>query len=93
MSKLFEQLLLKRLKPLIKERHIIPDHQFGFPNKNSTIDQVYRVNNVISKTLEGKKYCYGVFLDVAQAFDRVSHKGLLIKLRKQLPHTWFARTL
>jgi len=28
-----------------------------------------------------------VFLDVAQAFDKVWHKGLLIKLREQLPHT------
>jgi len=35
----------------------------------------------------GKKYCCGVFLDVAQAFDKVWHKGLHIKLREQLPHT------
>ncbi|KAL4107965.1 hypothetical protein QTP88_018234 [Uroleucon formosanum] len=61
-----------------------------FRNKHSTIDQVHRVTNVISKALEEKKYCCGVFLDVAQAFDKVWHKGLLIKLREQLPHTWCA---
>jgi retron-type reverse transcriptase len=31
--------------------------------------------------LEKKHYCSGVFLDVAQAFDRVWHPGLLYKLR------------
>ena len=56
MSKLFEKLLLKRLKPLIEKRHLIPDHQFGFRNLHSTIDQVHRVTNEISKALEEKKY-------------------------------------
>ncbi|VVC42957.1 Reverse transcriptase domain, partial [Cinara cedri] len=39
LSKLLEKLLLKRLKPIIEEKHLIPDHQFGFRNKHSTIDQ------------------------------------------------------
>jgi len=67
MSKLFEKLLLKRfiLKPLIEERHLIPDHQFGFRNKHSTIDQVHHVINVISKALR-KKNIIAVFLDLAQ---------------------------
>lgn len=90
MSKLFEKLLLKRLNPIIEAKQLIPDHQFGFRTKHSTIDQVHRVTNVISKALEEKKYCCGVFLDVAQAFDKVWHKGLLLKLREQLPHTWCA---
>ena len=90
MSKLFEKLLLKRLKPIIEEKQLIPDHQFGFRTKHSTIDQVHRVTNVINKAIEEKHYCSGVFLDVAQAFDKVWHKGLLLKLREQLPHTWSA---
>lgn len=90
LSKLLEKLLLKRLKPIIEETNLIPEHQFGFRNGHSTVDQVHRVTNVISKALEEKKYCCGVFLDVSQAFDKVWHKGLLIKLRDQLPHTWCA---
>lgn len=39
--------------------------------------------------LEEKKYCYGVFLEVAQAFPKVWYKRLLIKLREQLPLTWY----
>ncbi|VVC38762.1 Reverse transcriptase domain [Cinara cedri] len=50
--KLFKKVLLKRLKPLIEERQLILEHQFGFRNKHSTIDQVHRVTNVISKALD-----------------------------------------
>jgi hypothetical protein len=30
MSVLFEKLLLKRLQPIIAEKHLVPTHQFGF---------------------------------------------------------------
>ncbi|CAG7733752.1 unnamed protein product, partial [Allacma fusca] len=80
-SKLFEKLLLKRLKPLAR----IPDHQFGFCNQHSTIEQVHRVAAIIEKAFEEKKYCSAAFLDVAQAFDRVWHEGLQSKLAEILP--------
>lgn len=85
MSKLFEKLLLKRLKPILDSKNLIPDHQFGFREQHSTIDQVHRITNTIEKTLEEKKVCSTVFLDVAQAFDKVWHEGLMLKLRKMLP--------
>lgn len=91
-SKLFEKLLLKRLKPIIEERKIIPDYQFGFREKHSTIDQVHRITNIIEKALEEKKVCTTVFLDVAQAFDKVWHEGLIHKLRNLLPKQ-FAKIL
>ena len=53
-SKLFEKLLLKRHKPLIEERNLIPHHQFDFRNKDSTVEQVYRIIHVIEKSLERK---------------------------------------
>ncbi|VVC45798.1 Hypothetical protein CINCED_3A025281 [Cinara cedri] len=48
--------------------------------------QVHCITNVINKALEEKNNCYEVFLDVAQAFDKVWHKRLLINLCEQLPH-------
>jgi hypothetical protein len=50
-AKIFEKLQLKRLKPLKN----IPDFQFGFRNKHSTIDQVHRVTTVIERAFEEKK--------------------------------------
>ena len=43
------------------------------------------IETVIEKTLENKDACSAIFLDVAQAFDRVWHEGLLHKLRSSLP--------
>jgi hypothetical protein len=55
MSKLFEKLLIKRLKPTIERKTLIPNHQFGFQSKHSTIDQVHRITNIIENALEEKK--------------------------------------
>lgn len=85
LSKLFEKLLLKRLKPILENKNLIPEHQFGFREKHSTIEQVHRITNIIEKALEEKKVCSTVFLDVAQAFDKVWHTGLIYKLRSMLP--------
>lgn len=85
LSKLFEKLFLKRLHPVIEKRKIIPNHQFGFRKQHSTIDQVHRIVNLIEETLEDGKVCSAVFLDVAQAFDKVWHEGLHYKLKKLLP--------
>jgi hypothetical protein len=49
MSKLFEKLILKRLKPIINAKQLVPTHQFGFRNNHSTIDQVRRITDVIEK--------------------------------------------
>ena len=81
MSKLFENLLIKRLKPIIERKNLIPNHQFGFRSKHSTIDQVHRITNIVENALEENKVCSAVFLDVAQAFDKLWHEGLNCKLR------------
>jgi hypothetical protein len=85
MSKLFEKRLLKRLKLIIEDTNFIPDHQFGFQTQHSTSDQVHRITNIIEQSLVGKKVCSTLFLDVAQAFDKVWHEGLNHKLKLLLP--------
>lgn len=85
MSKIVERLLLKRLKSIVEERKLIPNHQFGFREKHSTIEQVHRITDVIEEALEGKQICSSIFLDVVQAFDKVWHRGLKYKLNRDLP--------
>jgi hypothetical protein len=87
-SKLFEKLLLKRLKPLIESKNLIPSHQFGFWNKHATTDQIHRIKNIIEKAYEEIK----LFLDTAKAFDKVWHVGLMNKLKNTLPRQ-FTQTL
>ena len=43
LSKMIEKLILNRLKPILEAENIIPDHQFGFREKHSTIEQIHRV--------------------------------------------------
>ena len=90
LSKLFEKLLTNRLLPLLDDWKTLPDHQFGFRKQHSTTEQIHRITHNISQTLEKKKYYSAVFLDIQQAFDKVRHEGLLYKLKKILPHTYYS---
>jgi len=42
-SKVFEKVLFNRIEPILKQKNIIPPHQFGFLKQHSTIQQVNRV--------------------------------------------------
>ena len=46
---------------------------------------MHRITNIIENAPEKKKVCSTIFLDVAQAFDKVWHEGLNHKLRTILP--------
>lgn len=88
-SKLFEKILLKRLRPILEVQQLIPPHQFGFRQQHSSLDQVHRLVHIIDNAFNGKQVCSAAFLDVHQAFDRVWHPGLLYKIKVQLPHQYF----
>ena len=90
LSKLFEKFLTNRLLPLVEDLRTLPDRQFGSRKQHSTIEQIHRITHNISQTLEKKKYCSAVFLDIQQAFDKVWHEGLLYKFNKILPHTYYS---
>ena len=89
LSKVCEKLIIIRLNKILRDKNIIPAHQFGFRNKHSTIEQVNRVTTEIRNTFEKNNYCTTAFLDVAQAFDKVWHEGLLYKLKKILPNNFY----
>lgn len=43
LSKILEKIIYNRFKPIIEEGKLIPDHQFGFKRKHSTIEQLHRL--------------------------------------------------
>jgi hypothetical protein len=69
MNRTFEKAMLKRLRPILEEKRIIPDHQFGFRQKLSGTGQVHRNTVVIRGTL-----------GITQASDKLWHPGLLFKI-------------
>ena len=68
MSKLFEKLLNKRLKPIIERKNLLPNHQFGFQSEHSTIDWVHRITNTVEKALEGKKSLFRILPGCGASF-------------------------
>jgi hypothetical protein len=86
LSKILERIMLRRMKPYLK---IIPLHQFGFKPLHSTCHQLQRISEIIIKGFKKKECTFTVFLDVAQAFDKVWHQGLLQKLAKLNLPTYF----
>lgn len=54
-SKVFEKLIIKRIKPEIKENKVISDHQFDFREHHSTVEQIHRIVRKINNDLEEKR--------------------------------------
>lgn len=77
-------------KILIEERYLIPNYDFGFQNKYLVVNQVQRITKLIGKELDINKvkYCCRIVLDVAQVYDKVWHKILLLKLQKDILLPW-----
>lgn len=80
MSKIFEKLLLTRINDFILSENIIINEQFGFRKKHSTNHQLLRLSEKISHGFNHNKLTGVVFLDIATAFDKVWHGGLIHKL-------------
>jgi hypothetical protein len=88
-GKICEKLVLKRISLFLNDVSAIPQTQFGFRERHSTIHQIHRLTDCISNSLEKKEYCTAALLDIAQAFDRIWHPGLLYELKEILPLTYY----
>jgi hypothetical protein len=87
--KVFKNILLKRLLPMVENNGLIPCHQFDFRQRHSTTEQTHRIVQWINEALKNKQYCSAAFFDISQVFDKAWHTGLLYKLRRSLPLNYF----
>lgn len=78
LRKFFEQIIKTRLERLTQKR--IPEHQFGFKNKNSTIHPLFVITNNIQTTHLNDRRTATLLMDINKAFDSVWHKGMLFRL-------------
>lgn len=79
-GKNFEKLIKKKIEESVGHR--IPDYQFGFKPKCSTLHPlVTLVNNIETTKLNGGKTT-ALFIDIEKAFDSIWHKGIIYKLYK-----------
>jgi hypothetical protein len=79
-AKIVEKIVKERLVGYLEKYHLLSNNQFGFRQGMGTEDALYRLTDMIYSSLDTNKKCITVFLDLAKAFDTVSHPILLKKL-------------
>ena len=80
-GKVFERVIFKHAHNYFIENSLFYKYQSGFMPGHSTVHQLIEMYHNICLALEEKKHACLVFCDISKAFDRVWHKGLLIKLK------------
>ncbi|GBO13245.1 RNA-directed DNA polymerase from mobile element jockey [Araneus ventricosus] len=83
-SKIFEKIILSRLKEECHDLSIIPNEQYGFRAGHGCIHQLLRVTNTVTQGFNHKFYTGGVFLDIRKAFDRMRNRTFRVKLNLTL---------
>ncbi|GFU52007.1 probable RNA-directed DNA polymerase from transposon X-element [Trichonephila clavipes] len=80
LSKVYEFVLLQRLNQHCAAANFIIPQQCGFRPKCSTVHKLLRVTELIHSGFTKHEATGILCLDIAKAFDKIWHDGLLIKL-------------
>lgn len=81
-SKLLERFYVWRLESQIVERDLISARQFGFRPRKSTTDAIGDLVKRVQSYLVRHEVAAAVFVDLKKAFDSVSHKLLMGRMRE-----------
>ena len=79
-AKLFERIIHKYIHNFLLDNDLFYKYQGGFLPNNSTVYQLLEIYHSIVTGMGDKTNTCFIFCDVSKAFDRVWHKGLIVKL-------------
>ena len=82
LGKLFEKMISTRVGEYIEKFEILSPHQFGFRKDFGTEYAILDIHEKLLSNLDKGLNTCSIFLDLAKAFDSVSHEILLRKLHK-----------
>ena len=82
LSKIFEKTVLRYLLPYLLNNNLISSKQAGFLPKHSTSHQLIEICDVVVNNMKNGLATSIVFADISRAFDRLSHKGIYVKLNQ-----------
>ena len=82
LGKLFEKLVSTRVLDYVDKFNILSPHQFGFRKNFGTEYAILDIYEKLLSNLDTGLNTCSIFLDLAKAFDTVSHNILLRKLDK-----------
>ena len=81
-SKVLERIIAEQLTGHLEEHHLLSPHQFGFRRGRSASDLLLLLAKKWHTALDFGHPSLVIALDIAGAFDRVWHRGLLAKLEQ-----------
>ena len=81
-SKILEKIVHKYMMHYLSQNSIISPNQHGFLRNKSTLTNLLLTLNELTKALDEKNNIDIIYIDLAKAFDSVSHPKLLHKLEK-----------
>ncbi|KFM75364.1 putative RNA-directed DNA polymerase from transposon X-element, partial [Stegodyphus mimosarum] len=73
LAKLFEKIIINRIKKFIENKNLLKNYQFGFRSGHSTTQQVTRITEKIASHLNKKETVAALFLDIEKAFEKIWH--------------------
>lgn len=87
--KIFEKLLVYRLKNIIGIDKLIPHYEFYFRWPYRTVEQTYKIVYHINNVLDSRRYWSFVLVDLTQDFVRIWYKGLFYKIKLSSSYHWY----
>ena len=81
-GKVMEKVIFKHVFNFIRDNDLLSKLQSGFMPGDSTVNQLVHLYHMFARAIDQKKEIRAVFCDISKAFDRVWHKGLLLKLNQ-----------
>ena len=82
LMRLLERLILARLQKHLKKYNLITKVQSGFRPNRSTQDNLSFMSQKASESIEKQGKTLAIIFEIASAFDKVYHNGLMVKLAK-----------
>ncbi|MCP4976837.1 MAG: reverse transcriptase family protein, partial [Maribacter sp.] len=79
--KIMEGIISEQLTDYLARNNVITQSQHGFVRKKSTVTQMLECLNDWTQAIAEDKVVDVIYLDLAKAFDSVSHPKLISKLR------------
>ena len=80
-GKILESLITSKITNFLKAHHLLSSKQFGFMEGRSAADLLLLLSTEWNQSLDNGNDTFVVALDIAGAFDKVWHEGLVVKLR------------
>jgi len=79
--KIYSSILTNRLSAYAENNDLLPNFQFGFRTKRSTIAAASLLHEVARSRIDKSKRVYAAYIDFSKAFDRVRRPLLFHKLQ------------